>query len=110
MTQRSDRDSARNFEPPCVSSSALRAAAAAAAGCAATFAPAADAYVGPGAGMGLLGIMLALVAAILMALVGIVLWPIRMAAHRRRSRLREKDRDAQNGAHERDGRREPAAR
>lgn len=109
MMRTNDKERARAAGPrPIVPSTVPLTVAAV--GWAGTFAPAADAYVGPGAGMGLLGVMLALVAAILMALVGIVLWPIRMAAHRRRSRLREKDRDAQNDAHERDGRREPAAR
>jgi|GEM_PF-3827732 len=62
--------------------------------------------------MGLLGIMLALVAAMLMALVGIVLWPIRMVAHRRKSRARDKAQSEPDGdvARGRETRGETAAR
>lgn len=67
------------------------ALAAAAAACAAWLAPAAEAYVGPGAGMGVLGVVLAVVAALLMALVGVVLWPIRMLAHRRKLKAHERE-------------------
>jgi len=105
------KDDARAAVPrPTVPSTLLSACAVA--GWAAAFAPVAGAYVGPGAGMGLLGVMLALVAAILMALVGLVLWPIRMVAYRRKSRLREKGEDAQRAADEREQEagRESAAR
>jgi len=54
----------------------------------ASLSPAAVAYVGPGAGLGALGILLAILAAILMALVGLVLWPVRMIAHRRKLKAR----------------------
>ena len=40
-------------------------------------APAAFAYVGPGAGLGLLGAIFAIIAAAVASLVGLVLWPIR---------------------------------
>jgi hypothetical protein len=51
-----------------------------------TFAPAAAlAYVGPGAGLGILGVLLATVVAVLASLVGLVLWPLRMLARRRKS-------------------------
>jgi hypothetical protein len=36
------------------------------------------AYIGPGAGLGLLGALIAVVSAILAALFFVVLWPIRM--------------------------------
>ena len=45
---------------------------------------AAAAYVGPGAGLSLLGALWALIAAILFALAGLVIWPIRMMRRRRR--------------------------
>lgn len=47
-------------------------------------APAAVAYVGPGAGLGVLGAMLAIVAAVLATVVGLILWPLRMVMRRRR--------------------------
>lgn len=46
---------------------------------------AALAYVGPGAGLSLLGALWALVAAIATALLFIVAWPIRRALRRRRT-------------------------
>jgi hypothetical protein len=52
--------------------------------CACVFAPAAFAYVGPGAGLGVLGAMLAIFAAVLATIVGLVLWPVRMLMRRRR--------------------------
>ncbi len=45
---------------------------------------AAAAYVGPGAGLSMLGARWALLAAILFALAGLVIWPIRMMRRRRR--------------------------
>lgn len=92
--------SERSF-PPHASVAAVRArwsAAAAAAACIG-LATAAEAYVGPGAGMGLLGVMLAVVAAIFMALVGMVLWPIRMVAHRRKARAESERRDERRDPH-----------
>jgi hypothetical protein len=50
--------------------------------CAAMFAPAAFAYVGPGAGLGVLGAMLAIVAAVLATVLGLILWPVRMIMRR----------------------------
>jgi len=47
--------------------------------------------------MGVLGVLLAVVAAVFMALVGIVLWPIRMVAHRRKTRARASGGDAASG-------------
>lgn len=57
--------------------------------CAATlivscFAPNALAYVGPGAGLGILGAILAVIAAVLASVVGLVLWPIRRYLRRRK--------------------------
>jgi hypothetical protein len=52
--------------------------------CACVFAPAALAYVGPGAGLGVLGAMLAIVAAVLATVVGLIVWPVRMIMRRRR--------------------------
>lgn len=46
--------------------------------------PPAMAYVGPGAGLGVLGAMLAIGAAVLATLLGLVLWPIRLIRRRRK--------------------------
>jgi hypothetical protein len=45
---------------------------------------AAAAYVGPGAGLTMLGALWAVIAAILFALAGLVIWPIRAMRRRRR--------------------------
>ena len=50
------------------------------------FAPAALAYVGPGAGLGMLGVVLAVLAAVLATVVGLVLWPLRALARRRKKK------------------------
>jgi Flp pilus assembly protein TadB len=47
---------------------------------------AAAAYVGPGAGLTMLGALWAVIAAVLFALAGLVIWPIR-AMRRRRQQL-----------------------
>lgn len=47
---------------------------------------AAAAYVGPGAGLTMLGALWAVIAAVLFALAGLVIWPIR-AMRRRRKQL-----------------------
>lgn len=44
----------------------------------------ADAYLGPGAGLGMLGSLLAVGGALLLALAGIVVLPLRMLLKRRR--------------------------
>jgi hypothetical protein len=49
---------------------------------AAAFACPAMAYVGPGAGMGILGALLAILLAIVATVVGIVLWPVRAITRR----------------------------
>jgi len=43
---------------------------------------AAQAYVGPGAGVGMIGSLLAVLGAILLAIVGLVLWPLRVIKKR----------------------------
>ena len=57
--------------------------------CAGAFAPDAMAYVGPGAGLGVLGAMLAILAAVLATVLGLILWPVRMIL-RRRKKLAER--------------------
>jgi hypothetical protein len=42
----------------------------------------ADAYVGPGAGLGMLASLLAVVGAMLLSLVGLILWPWRLLRRR----------------------------
>ena len=44
---------------------------------------AAQAYVGPGAGVGMIGSLLAVLGAVLLAIVGLILWPLRMLKKRR---------------------------
>jgi hypothetical protein len=46
----------------------------------------AQAYVGPGAGIGMIGSLLAVVGAVLLAIVGLVLWPLRMIKKRRNAK------------------------
>jgi hypothetical protein len=43
---------------------------------------AAQAYVGPGAGVGMVGSLLAVLGAVLLAIVGLILWPLRMIKKR----------------------------
>ena len=43
------------------------------------------AYVGPGAGLSMIGSLLAVVGAVLLALVGLVLFPVRVLVKRRRA-------------------------
>jgi hypothetical protein len=49
-------------------------------------APAALSYVGPGAGIGMLASLFAMVLAVLATIAGIVLWPIRKLRQRARKR------------------------
>ena len=44
----------------------------------------ASAYMGPGAGLGMLGSVVAVVGAVLIALVGIIILPVRMIMKKRR--------------------------
>ncbi len=66
--------------------------------CAAWLAPAtAHAYIGPGAGISAIGSLLALIAAVLLAIVGFVWYPVkRLMKNRRKARTAaaEKDRAA----------------
>jgi hypothetical protein len=48
------------------------------------FTEAAWAYVGPGAGLGMIGSLIAVVGAILLAILGLVLFPLRLILKRRR--------------------------
>ena len=48
------------------------------------FSPLASAYVGPGAGLGLLGAALAMLAAIVVTVVGLVMWPLRVLRRRKK--------------------------
>jgi hypothetical protein len=47
-------------------------------------APSAAAYMGPGAGLGMLGSLIAVVGAVLVAVVGLLVLPVRMLLKRRR--------------------------
>lgn len=51
-------------------------------------APAALGYVGPGAGLGMLGALLAVLVAVLATIVGLVLWPLRTLSRRYKDRER----------------------
>lgn len=48
------------------------------------FTEAAWAYVGPGAGLGMIGSLVAVIGAILLAILGLVLFPLRLILKRRR--------------------------
>jgi hypothetical protein len=58
---------------------------AAAAAALAAFAPQAFAYVGPGAGLGMLASLLAVLLAVVATIVGLVLWPIRKLSRRKKA-------------------------
>ena len=47
--------------------------------------PGALAYVGPGAGLGLLAALAAVIGAVLLTIVGLFLWPLRALARRRKA-------------------------
>lgn len=53
------------------------------------YAPAAFSYVGPGAGLGMIASLFAMVLAVLATIVGIVLWPIRKLMHRKKAAATE---------------------
>ena len=46
----------------------------------------AQAYVGPGAGLGMIGSLLAVVGAMLLSLLGLILWPWRVLKKRRQAK------------------------
>lgn len=52
----------------------------------------AHAYVGPGAGLGMIGSLLAVVGAMLLSILGLILWPLRMLKQRRRAKRSPSDR------------------
>ena len=54
---------------------------------------AAFAYVGPGAGLGLLGIVAAVLAALVMGFYGLVMWPIRKLAQQRKAQAQKRVRE-----------------
>lgn len=68
----------------------------------ATLPSAAFAYVGPGAGLSLLGALWALLAAVGTAVVFVVAWPLRKLLRRRRAQAPQEGQTAamRNGAHE----------
>jgi len=55
------------------------------AGLLAAHAPVAAAYVGPGAGLGMIASLVAVVLAVLATIVGLVVWPIRRLTQRKKS-------------------------
>lgn len=55
----------------------------------------AEAYVGPGAGLSLMGALWGLVIAVVASLGFIVLWPLRRFVLRRRSRAENQDHDSE---------------
>ena len=69
-----------------------RSIAAVALAAAVTLPTAAFAYVGPGAGLSLLGALWALVAALALAMLMVVAWPVRRMLRRRREREAAQDR------------------
>lgn len=64
--------------------STLQATAALAAALA-VHAPAALSYVGPGAGLGMIASLFAMVLAVIATIVGLVLWPIRKLSRRKKA-------------------------
>jgi hypothetical protein len=50
---------------------------------------AANAYVGPGAGLGMIGSLIAVVGAVLVAILGLFILPFRMLSKRRRAKARD---------------------
>ena len=53
------------------------------AGMLAVYAPTAFCYVGPGAGLGMLASLFAMLLVVIATIVGLVLWPIRMLSRRK---------------------------
>lgn len=54
-------------------------------------APKAMAYIGPGAGAGLIATVLGVIAAILLALIGTIYYPLKRFLNNRKSRIDQKD-------------------
>jgi hypothetical protein len=53
----------------------------------------AGAYVGPGAGLTMLGALWAVIAAVALVLVGIIIWPVRLYLRRRKAAAEAKSTD-----------------
>ncbi|MCB1735151.1 MAG: hypothetical protein H6981_08425 [Gammaproteobacteria bacterium] len=51
--------------------------------------PSVDAYVGPGAGLGMIGSLIAIIVALVLALVGVLLLPIKLLRARKRRQSAE---------------------
>ena len=58
------------------------------------------AYVGPGAGLGMIGSLIAVIGAILLAVVGVVVLPFRLLRKRRRNALKAKESQGDKGSSE----------
>jgi hypothetical protein len=64
------------------------------------------AYVGPGAGLGILGVVVAVLAAVVMGFFGLVMWPIRKIAQQRKAQAHAEHAATPDAA----SRRKPGAR
>lgn len=69
--------------------------------------PAALAYVGPGAGLGILGVVAAVVAAVVMGFFGLVMWPIRKIAQQRKAHAQQPSHEGAAGQGARRGTAQP---
>lgn len=72
----------------------IRLPLAAFAGMIAVYAPTSLAYVGPGAGLGMLASLFAILLAVVATIVGLVLWPIRKFSRRNKPSAAEVERSA----------------
>jgi hypothetical protein len=72
----------------------LPAAIAVLGGSLAAYAPAALTYVGPGAGLGMIASLVAVVLAVLATIVGIVIWPVRRLMQRKKAGAAESKAEA----------------
>ena len=75
----------------------FRAPVAALAGSLAVFAPMAMAYVGPGAGLGMIASLFAVLLAVIATIVGLVLWPLRKLTRRKKAAQTETDASKPDG-------------
>lgn len=57
----------------------------------------AQAYVGPGAGLGMIGSLIAVVAAVLVAVFGLLLFPLRLLLKRRKAKAQSPEADTRAG-------------
>ncbi len=67
-----------------MNSGVTRVSAAALAAMLGAYAPVALSYVGPGAGLGMIASLIAVVLAVIATIVGLVLWPFRMLMRRKK--------------------------